>query len=183
MKCFGNSFDDFQRLIFSVFIWRHGGHVDVQNNSEKKYFGNFILLLCKTWATFCHCFVLQHGRLITWVKTKNRVQIQLLICVSLSLATVGFCQEEVYPQKIVHKDQITTVIKQQSWRFECLPFVRAKRSIHGGNLTLSTWLQCIQQQLHCGYPWEIVAVFVLLGVTSEHHLPVFNGRVELGSDD
>ena len=31
-----------------------------------------ILLLCKTWATFCHCFVHQHGRLITWVKTKNR---------------------------------------------------------------------------------------------------------------
>ena len=37
----------------------------------KKSFGNFILLLCKRWATFCHCFVHQHGRLITWVKTKN----------------------------------------------------------------------------------------------------------------
>lgn len=43
-----------------------------------------------------------------------RVQIQLVICVALSLATVGFCQEEIYPQKIVHKDQITTVIEQQS---------------------------------------------------------------------
>ena len=97
-----------------------------------------IILLCRTWATFCHCFVLQHGRLITWVETKNRIQIQLVICVALSLATVGFCQEEVYLQKIVHKDQITTVIKQQSWRFECLPFVRAKRSILDRNLTLST---------------------------------------------
>ena len=57
-------------LLSSVLTWRHGGHVGVQNNSEKS-FGNLILLLCKTWATFCHCFVDQHGRLITWVKTKN----------------------------------------------------------------------------------------------------------------
>ena len=34
-------------------------------------FRNLILLLCKTWATISHCFVHQHGRLITWVKTKN----------------------------------------------------------------------------------------------------------------
>ena len=54
------------------FTWRHGGHVSVHNNSEKKSFGSLILLLCKTWATFCNCFVHQHGRLITWVKTKNR---------------------------------------------------------------------------------------------------------------
>ena len=27
--------------------------------------------LFKTWVTFCHCFVHQHGRLITGVKTKN----------------------------------------------------------------------------------------------------------------
>ena len=38
----------------------------------KKSFGNLVLLLCKTWATFCHCFVHQHGRLITWVQPKNR---------------------------------------------------------------------------------------------------------------
>ena len=25
----------------------------------------------KTWATFCHCFVRQHGRLVTWKKTKT----------------------------------------------------------------------------------------------------------------
>ena len=37
----------------------------------KKSFGNLILLLCKIWATFCHCFVHQYGRLITWMKTKN----------------------------------------------------------------------------------------------------------------
>ena len=28
-------------------------------------------ILWKTWATFCHCFVHQHGLLITWVKNKN----------------------------------------------------------------------------------------------------------------
>ena len=48
----------------------HGSHVGVQNNSEKSL-GNLILLLCKTWGIFCHCFENQHGRLITWVKTKN----------------------------------------------------------------------------------------------------------------
>ena len=36
--------------------------------SWKKSFENLMLLLCKTWATFCHCFVHQHGRLITWAK-------------------------------------------------------------------------------------------------------------------
>ena len=39
---------------------------------RKKSFGNLILLLCKTWATFCHSFLHKHGRLITWVKTKSR---------------------------------------------------------------------------------------------------------------
>ena len=38
---------------------------------RKKSFGTLIISLCKTWATFCRCFVHQHGRLITWVKTKN----------------------------------------------------------------------------------------------------------------
>ena len=37
----------------------------------KKSFGNLILVLCKTWATFCHCSVHQRGLLSTWVKTKN----------------------------------------------------------------------------------------------------------------
>ena len=32
-------------------------------------FGNLILLLCKTWATFCHYLVHQHGRLLAWVTT------------------------------------------------------------------------------------------------------------------
>ena len=54
--------------------YSHGGQVGAQNNSEKKSFGNLILLLCKTWATFCHCFVHQHGRLITWVKTKQIIK-------------------------------------------------------------------------------------------------------------
>ena len=38
---------------------------------REKSFGNLILLLCKTWTTFCHCFVHQRGLLITWVNTKN----------------------------------------------------------------------------------------------------------------
>ena len=38
---------------------------------RKNSFGNLTLLLSKTWATFCHFFVNEHGRLITWVKTKN----------------------------------------------------------------------------------------------------------------
>ena len=58
-------------LLFSVFTWRHGGHVGVQNNGENKSFGNLILLLCKTLPTFCHCFEHQHSRLIAWMKTKN----------------------------------------------------------------------------------------------------------------
>ena len=57
--------------ILSVFTRRHGGHVGVQENSEKNSFGNMMLLLCKTLATFCQCLKHQHGRLITWVKTKN----------------------------------------------------------------------------------------------------------------
>ena len=31
----------------------------------------------KIWATFCHCFVHQYGRLITWMKTKNSRRIYL----------------------------------------------------------------------------------------------------------
>ena len=50
-------------------MWRHGGHIGVQNNSENFFGGgNLILLLCKTGATFCHCFVHQHGCHVTWVK-------------------------------------------------------------------------------------------------------------------
>ena len=37
----------------------------------KKSFGNLALLLCKTQATFCFCFVHQHGRLLTWVQAKK----------------------------------------------------------------------------------------------------------------
>ena len=36
---------------------------------RKKSFGNLTLLLCKTWAIICYCFVHQHGRLITWLNT------------------------------------------------------------------------------------------------------------------
>ena len=45
--------------LFLVLMWRHGGHIGAQNNSEKKSLGTLILLLRKTWATFCHCFVHQ----------------------------------------------------------------------------------------------------------------------------
>ena len=60
---------EFEILFFDC-SWRHGGHVGGKNNVENS-FGNLIILLCKTWETFCHCFVHQHGRLITWLKTKN----------------------------------------------------------------------------------------------------------------
>ena len=36
-------------------------------------FDSWAKFLSETWAKFCRCFVHQHGRLITWVKTKNRV--------------------------------------------------------------------------------------------------------------
>ena len=39
--------------------------------SLKKKFGNSSLFLCKMQATFFFCFVHQHGRLITWMQTKN----------------------------------------------------------------------------------------------------------------
>ena len=45
--------------LFLVLMWRHSGHIGAQNNSEKKSLGTLILLLRKTWATFCHCFVHQ----------------------------------------------------------------------------------------------------------------------------
>ena len=45
--------------------------VGVQNHSEKTRLVNLILSLCKTWATFCHCFVHQDGRFITRVKARN----------------------------------------------------------------------------------------------------------------
>ena len=41
-------------------------------NSEESL---LILLLWKTWATYCHCLVHQHDRLITWVKTKNQISL------------------------------------------------------------------------------------------------------------
>ena len=59
---FGYSWHTFVQY-FPVLTWRHGSRFGVQNNSEKS-----VLLLCKTWGIFCHCFVHQHGRLITWVK-------------------------------------------------------------------------------------------------------------------
>ena len=39
---------------------------------RKKSFGNLTLLLCKTWAIICYCFVHQHDYLITWLKTIYR---------------------------------------------------------------------------------------------------------------
>ena len=43
----------------------------VYRTVAKKKYVNLILLLCKTWATFCYCFVHHHVRLITWVQPKN----------------------------------------------------------------------------------------------------------------
>ena len=44
----------------------------VYRTIAKKVLRDFDLLLCKTWGTFCRCFVHQHGHLIASVKTKNR---------------------------------------------------------------------------------------------------------------
>ena len=44
----------------------------VHRTIEKKSFGNLTLLLCKIRAIICYCFVHQHGRLITWLKTLYR---------------------------------------------------------------------------------------------------------------
>ena len=41
----------------------------VYRTIAKQSFRNSILLLCKTWATFCHYLVHQHGRLLAWVTT------------------------------------------------------------------------------------------------------------------
>ena len=34
--------------------------------------GNLTLLLCKTCGAIFYCFAHQHGRLITWMQTKNK---------------------------------------------------------------------------------------------------------------
>ena len=47
---------------------------------SKMSFGNLTLLLCKTCGTIFYCFVHQHGRLITWMQTKNYYTIQLEHC-------------------------------------------------------------------------------------------------------
>lgn len=47
---------------------RHQRHVGAQNKSGKSL-ENLTLLLCKTWAIICYCFVYQHGHLISWLKT------------------------------------------------------------------------------------------------------------------
>ena len=72
---------------------------------RKKSFGNLILLLCKTWTTFCHCFVLytNGGRLITWVKTKNTFQpssnLKITIIITLSLSQWFGCAHLLYLPK------------------------------------------------------------------------------------
>ena len=58
-------------------IWRHSGHVGVQNNALKCLFGNLSLLLCQTCGAIFYCFVRQHGCLITWMQTKNNNKIQM----------------------------------------------------------------------------------------------------------
>mgnify|MGYP006973386230 CR=1 FL=1 len=69
---------------------RRGGHVGVQKNNDKTSFGNLIPLLCKPWAKFCCCFEHQHGRPITWVKTKNSMELhrfldEFICCIHIYL--------------------------------------------------------------------------------------------------
>ena len=53
---------------FFVLEHQHGRRdVMWKRSIVKKCFGNLAPLLCKTRATFCFCFVHQHGRLITWL--------------------------------------------------------------------------------------------------------------------
>ena len=52
----------------------------VHRTIEKKSFGNLTLLLCKIRAIICYCFVHQHGRLITWLKTIYRNQVETYQC-------------------------------------------------------------------------------------------------------
>ena len=40
---------------------------------SKMSFGSLTLLLCKTCGAIFCCFVHQHGRLITWMQTTNRL--------------------------------------------------------------------------------------------------------------
>lgn len=53
--------------VFSVFMWRPTAAMLVSRTIAKIV----LVILWKTWATFRHCFVHQHGLLITWAKNKN----------------------------------------------------------------------------------------------------------------
>ena len=51
-----------------VCTWRHGGHVGGQ---EWKHFSLKNLFSCKFFEKELYCFDPQHGRLFTWLQTKN----------------------------------------------------------------------------------------------------------------
>ena len=57
------------KTLFVVFSPDVTAPMLVYRTIAKGSFGNLTLLLCKTYAIFCYCFVNQHGRLITCVKT------------------------------------------------------------------------------------------------------------------
>ena len=54
-----------------VFIWRHGGHVGVQNNAVKCLLGIWLYYYEKLVGSFFYCSVHQHGRQTTSMQTKN----------------------------------------------------------------------------------------------------------------
>ena len=61
----------------------------VHRTIEKKSFGNLNLLLCKIRAIICYCFVHQHGRLITWLKTINKKELVPIAPCSRRLEEMG----------------------------------------------------------------------------------------------
>ena len=61
----------FESGLFSVFMWRHGRHVGVQNNSEKSLLGLWFYHYAKLEQHFAIVLNTNTAVSITWVKTKN----------------------------------------------------------------------------------------------------------------
>jgi len=60
-------------VIFSVFMWRHGGHVGVKNKSVK-FFWDFYSITMQNLSDILPLLCTPIWPLITWVKTKNRIK-------------------------------------------------------------------------------------------------------------
>ena len=121
-------------------------------------FGNLILLLCKTWATFCHCFVHQHGHLITWVKTKNTVNYAIkktdLICYCTSVQKKKR-QKQNKKHSNLGKKQHHCYLKNHGVEFPwCIDLFG--NSQNGWGFTCSRWAieQQMRQSIFCHKPFD-----------------------------